>query len=215
VQNEAKLGGTRVCGQRQLSCGPWLGRGARDCGLEIADCGLRDAGCGRAPEAKCAKRSQFPAGPGGTRPQGRGPIMQNKMPTTKVEFKPAKPRYQPRNADRKPLPRLLSWASNKPNLGDRRKKWGGDAQPPITSGAGSTRSRSVQNKPNLAGRPDPGVRNARNEANLWAGGPGLRIEVAALRSQRHYCGLRIERRRAGTTDGDAHAGCSQSQRRIV
>jgi hypothetical protein len=36
VQNEAKLGWNGVCGQRLLSCGPWLGRGV-----------------------KCAKRTQF------------------------------------------------------------------------------------------------------------------------------------------------------------
>jgi hypothetical protein len=29
VRNEAKLGGTRVCGQRQLPRGPWLGRGVK------------------------------------------------------------------------------------------------------------------------------------------------------------------------------------------
>jgi hypothetical protein len=40
VRNEAKLGGTGVCGQRQSPCGPWLGRGA-----------------------KCTKRTQF-GGPG-------------------------------------------------------------------------------------------------------------------------------------------------------
>jgi hypothetical protein len=27
--------------------------------LRIGDCGLKEAGCGRAPEAKCAKRTQF------------------------------------------------------------------------------------------------------------------------------------------------------------
>ncbi len=37
VQNEAKLGETGVYGQRQLSCAAWLGRGACDCGLQIAD----------------------------------------------------------------------------------------------------------------------------------------------------------------------------------
>jgi hypothetical protein len=29
VQNEAKLGRTGACGQRQLSCGPWLGWGVK------------------------------------------------------------------------------------------------------------------------------------------------------------------------------------------
>jgi hypothetical protein len=29
VQNEAKLGGTGVCGQRSLPCGTWLGRGVK------------------------------------------------------------------------------------------------------------------------------------------------------------------------------------------
>jgi hypothetical protein len=38
---------------------PNWGPGAPDCGLMIADCGLEDAACGRAPEAKCAKRTQF------------------------------------------------------------------------------------------------------------------------------------------------------------
>jgi hypothetical protein len=50
VQNEAKLRGIGVCGQRQLPCGAWLGRRvkrakrtqlrgpeAHDCGLVIAD----------------------------------------------------------------------------------------------------------------------------------------------------------------------------------
>jgi hypothetical protein len=48
VQNEPKLGGTGVCGQRP-SYGPWLGRGM-----------------------KRAKRTQFPATPHGARPKGRG-----------------------------------------------------------------------------------------------------------------------------------------------
>jgi hypothetical protein len=38
---------------------------------------------------------------------------------------------------------------NEPNLGHRRKEWGGDAQPPIRSGAGSAESGRVQNEANL------------------------------------------------------------------
>jgi hypothetical protein len=44
AQNEPKLGGTGVYRQRGLSCGAWLGRGARDCGVRIADCELKEAG---------------------------------------------------------------------------------------------------------------------------------------------------------------------------
>ncbi len=55
VQNEAKLGGIGVCGQRRSPCGAWLGRGARR--LRIADC--KEAGRRRVPETKCAKRTQF------------------------------------------------------------------------------------------------------------------------------------------------------------
>ncbi len=43
----------------------------------VRDCGLKGAGRGRMAEAKCAERTQFPAGPSGTRPRRRGPIMQN------------------------------------------------------------------------------------------------------------------------------------------
>jgi hypothetical protein len=106
----------------------WWAGGPR---LRIGDCGLKDAGCGRAPEGKCAKRTQFPAGPGGPRSQRRGPIMQNK-----------------------------------PNFGQRRKKSGGDAQPPIRSGAGSTKSRGVQNEPNSARPAGVPRRNVQNEPNL-------------------------------------------------
>jgi hypothetical protein len=45
-------------------------------------------------------------------------IAQNKTPTTKVEFKRAKPRYRARNADRNPLPRLLSWVSKQTQFPD-------------------------------------------------------------------------------------------------
>ncbi len=38
---------------------------------------------------------------------------------------------------------------NKPNLGHRGKMSGGDARPPIRSGAGSTRRRNVQNEANF------------------------------------------------------------------
>jgi hypothetical protein len=56
-QNEAKLGGNGVCGQRRLPCGAWLGRGV-----------------------KRAKRTQF-RGACGRVAEG---IVQNKTPTTKV-----------------------------------------------------------------------------------------------------------------------------------
>jgi hypothetical protein len=53
VQNEAKLGATGVCGQRQLPCGTWLGRGVK--------CAKRTQfGVGRAAcYGDCAKRTQF------------------------------------------------------------------------------------------------------------------------------------------------------------
>ncbi len=36
-------------------------------GPGASDCGLEDAGCARAPEAKCAKRTQFSPAAGGSR----------------------------------------------------------------------------------------------------------------------------------------------------
>jgi hypothetical protein len=69
VQNEAKLGGTGVLGQR-VPYGPWPGRGVKHAKrTQFADCGLKDVARGRPTpdqvggrpyeEAKRAKRTQF------------------------------------------------------------------------------------------------------------------------------------------------------------
>jgi hypothetical protein len=54
VQNEAKLGEAGACGQSQLSCGAWLGRGAK----RAKRTQFGPAG-GRTPETRRAKRTQF------------------------------------------------------------------------------------------------------------------------------------------------------------
>jgi hypothetical protein len=63
-KTKPNLGGLGHVGKESCCVRP--GRGARDCGVRIADCGLKQAGRGRAPEAKCAKRTQF--GPAGSVP---------------------------------------------------------------------------------------------------------------------------------------------------
>jgi hypothetical protein len=76
VRNEAKLGATGVCGQRRLSCGPWLARGV-----------------------KRAKRSQFDpsarqwARTGGPRCPRRRAIVQNEPNLPRVgAWPPGRPR---------------------------------------------------------------------------------------------------------------------------
>jgi hypothetical protein len=66
VRNEAKLRWIGVYGQRQLSCGPWLGRG-------VKRAKRTQFGPGRpmAPEDKCAKRTQFGPAAGVWRKESR------------------------------------------------------------------------------------------------------------------------------------------------
>jgi hypothetical protein len=61
-------------------------------------------------------------------------------------------------------------AQNEPNFGHRGKMSGGDAQPPIRSGAGSTKSRGVQNEPNFGQPVGLPQRIVQNEANSRRGG---------------------------------------------
>jgi hypothetical protein len=83
---------------------------------------------------------------------------------------------------------------NEPNFGQRRKMSGGDAQPPIRSGAGSTKRRNVQNEPNSARAPG----NGRGPAG--AGAPPE--SDCAKRTQFLYCGLRIVRNEPNSSIGD-------------
>jgi hypothetical protein len=71
-------------------------------------------------------------------------------------------------------------AQNEPNFGHRGKMSGGDAQPPIRSGAGSTKSRGVQNEANFGQPVGLPQRIVQNEANSrrggWAEPPGTWAE---------------------------------------
>jgi hypothetical protein len=170
VQNEAKLGGTGVCGQRRSACGASFGRkpnaqnepnfarrGPRDCGLAIADCGLKEPGL----DGVRAKRTQF---------QGR--IVKNEPNLVRPEGRCAQ-----------------QTQSRPPAEGVRR-----GAQPPIRSGASSMKSQSVQNEANLPGPLAAAPRGASVPARLNAGcragthdpgsSPGQALRRNALR--RHY-----------------------------
>jgi hypothetical protein len=122
------------------------GPGACDCGLEIADCGLKEAGL----DGVRAKRSQFGGRIVRNEPNlaCRSPapeeIVQNEA---KVGVTGA---YGQRQLSCVTWPGRRVSAQNKPNLAHQRKMSGGNAQPPIRPGAGCTKSRSVQNEPNLA-----------------------------------------------------------------
>jgi hypothetical protein len=155
VQNEAKLGETGVYGQRRLPWGPRVGRGV-----------------------KCAKRTQFI--PGWGRPAEEvvrkepnlvppGANMQNKMPASKVGVRRIDLRYPPKNAGRSLTWGLLSWASNKPNLGRERKASSGYARPPIRSGPGSTKNRSVRNEPNFPASQTVDRGNCAKRSQTWRG----------------------------------------------
>ncbi len=85
-----------------------------------------------------------------------GSNVRNKTRPTKVGISRADPRYSLRNADRRPIRGLLSWASNKANLpplcrsGDRRSRGAGRAkQSQFPAAVALALGSNVRNKANL------------------------------------------------------------------